>query len=368
MTGFDLSTISNATIGDKQIDTIYYESHPIWCHETLDLIPIVVPSNGGIVRTWQNSLATTGNATFLMKSKANTNLSHVNLTYSASNPKVLANRLDNFGYMMYRFAGYDYWPGGSTMAPYSENLTFGLGGQTLTTRFIGQIDEDNVIFNDGLYVSKIIKIPSCGGSGSATVKFFPYNFNDEFYGMSEFDINLFDYTDTGHTDGQVLYLWNSSSSSFYNSNSSRTIQLANTMFSSFGVSVTGLEGTISYTATQNLTDDFVDTAFVVGDIMMIHFIQEPSSNNRIYYGETIDSYYWPNYLINSLGSEILGEDARTFTFKKLWHLLYPAALENTYSITTEGTCNLDSNTYTWDGKSFKHYTNYANSKMTFTKL
>lgn len=381
---------SNIMLGNNQVKSIYLGNNILWeqnpQRKTLTLMPIVLDSNRNLVLSYKNSLPTQGNSTFIMKVLNDINISDIDIEYPYESfnsnliPRVIFQKLDNYALYCNRFGTFNAWKGGSSDGLYDENVTFKyndqLGVQSKSINFYGNGDEDNQMFLDGLYVNKVIKSPSIGRSGIVKIKFYPYSFDDEFYSMKEFRLSLVDYENIPNTKN--LYLWDFNEHVFRNESNNTIKTLDDTIFSTFNVTYQNLEGIIEYTIKPNYSNEFKEAVLSVRDCM-IHFIQEPHNDNRIYILEwhtrAFNFTNGDSYLDNGdtsenmfqlSGSKIIERDI-TINFTIWTDLLIPESLENEYNIEFEGNTKLNNNKFYWDNISYKFYTCYKDSKIIFKK-
>ena len=396
MDGFILSKASDIKLGNNQINTLQLGNNQLWdingSTKEWVLRPIVMMSTAYIrnsfntVLTDQVEIMATGNTSFIMKPINDIKLSDVEISYpydsfNRGRPRCHFLKLDDFALYIHRFYGWNVWRGGTGSAIWDETTTLKYFGQSKTVKLRGYTDENNKTYINGLYVSKVIKSPSCGSTGVVKISFFPYTFYDEFYAMQTFDLWMIDYTDTNNNPTvngwKKKYLWDNINKVFVHATDGTVIPLSDTMFSSFNVTYEGLKGKIEYTTKPNYTNKFRDIALCTNDAM-VHFIQEPHNDHRIYIGEYADHTYltgtsqyidepqFPEeYLFHICGSKIINRDIEFLNdYKKF--IMYPTSLEAEYNISMIGQIDYIG-TYTWDNLTYKHYRFYKGAKIKFKK-
>lgn len=385
-----LLNVSNIKFGNNQINNLYLGTNKIWSsnpeNKTFDLLPIVMDSDANLRLSYINSLPTQGNSTFIIKPLNGVTPSEIDilLPYESitSNvlPRIVVNKIDDYALLCTRYTNYNQWPGGSSNGLYEEELTYqydnGVNVQQKKINFYGRGDENNQTFMSGLYVNKIIKVPSIGVTGYVNVRFFPYTFDDEFYSMQTFKIYLVDYNDTSNNRVNK-YLWDNVNKTFTHISTGNVINLSDTIFSSFNIVYEGLEGRIEYTIKQNSTNEFRDVALCTMD-SMVHFIQEPHNTHRVYFGDWhtrnitngteqyLDSYNETyEYLFSLLGSRIINRSIE-LNFICWSDFVYPESLEDEYRIIMDGRIDYKGDC-SWDNMTYKYYVTYKDSKIIFKK-
>ena len=385
-----LLNVSNIKFGNNQINNLYLGTDKLWSsnpeNKTFDLLPIVMDSDANLRLSYVNSLPTQGNATFIMKPLNGITPADIDIILPYENitsnllPRIVVNKIDDYALLCTRYNNYNSWQGGTSSGLYEEEITYqydnGTNVQQKKINYYGRGDENNQTFIAGLYVNKIIKIPSCEYSGYVNVRFFPYTFDDEFYSMTTFKIYLIDYNDTSNNRINK-YLWDNTNQTFTHITTGNVINLNDTIFSSFNIVYGGLEGRIEYTINPNTTNNFRDVALCTMDAM-VHFIQEPHNEHRIYFGDFhtrnitngtdkyLDSYNDSNeYLFSLCGSRILNRSIE-INFIRWSDFLYPQSLENEYNIIMEGRIDYKYNV-SWDNMTYKYYVPYKDSKIIFKK-
>lgn len=386
----ELINASNIMFENEQVKNVYLGRTSLWEQnpqsKTFTLQPIVLDSDANLVLTYKNSLPTQGNSTFLIKTPG-VDISKIDISYPYESinsnviPRVIFQKIDNYALYCNRYGTFNSWPGGTTTGLFEENVTFTykdqLGSQSKEINFYGRGDENNQMFLEGLYVNKVIKVPSKGKTDSVNIKFYPYTFDDEFYSMQTCKIWLVDYEDTSN-NRQNLYLWDNDNHVFRHTTNDNVKTLNDTIFSSFEVSYYGLTGTINYTIKPNESGVFKDAALSIRDCM-VHFVQEPHDAHRIYivnwHTRAFNFANGDSYLCNGdtsenmfhLSGSVVIDNNIEFNFTKWVDVLIPESLEEEYNIEFVGNTKSNNGTYEWDDISFKFYTCYTNSKIIFNK-
>ena len=393
MTGFELYKASNIQLGNNQVNNLQLGNDSLWNTNEKEWIlqPVVMMSTAYIrnsfntVLTDQVEIMATGNTSFIMKSLNDVKLSDIEVSYpyesfNRGRPRCHFLKLDDWAFYIHRFYGWNTWNGGTGSAIWDETTTLNYFNQSKTVKLKGYTDENNKTYISGLYVSKVIKSPSCGYEGIVKINFFPYTFYDDFYAMQTIELYMIDYTNINSnptvSGWKQKYLWDNTNKVFRHSDGTE-ISLSDTMFSKFNVTYEGLKGEIEYEIKPNYTNEFRDIAICTNDAM-IHFIQEPHNEHRIYIGEWadhtyltgttkyIDNPYYPEeYLFHICGSKIID---KTITFYNIYKkfIMYPISLENEYKISMIGQID-DMGMHYWDNMVYKHYRFYKGSKITFKK-
>lgn len=398
----DISTIINASnimLGNKQVNNIYCGSNKIWGtsnEQTFDILPIVMDSDSYLRLSPVSSYAVTGNTAFIMKPLSNENfklsdikidyLSGVNETGDSVSNKVRIQRIDDYALLFTRLYRFDDWSGGMTGSIFTENTTLTLNNQTKQLTFKGKTDENNTRLLRGKYVSRVIKIPACGASGQEKVYMYPYTFYSDFYAMQTFNIYYLDYNDPSN-ERKNNYLWDNNLQTFNKDGVIKTLN--DTLFSSLNINYECLECTINYTIGPNNTNQFRETV-LYGAQVLLHFIQEPHNDHRIYIRRDVrrglDSKYINdndtnfNYLFNLSSSKIVNKSieicdgAEEAVYKNVegqsstgTYVLYPITLENEYNIILSGSHTIYDDLYTWDNIQFKRCKLGRDSKIIFNK-
>lgn len=324
------------------------------------LSPVLMSSRmgDGIYRQYSGYMSVTGNALWYMKASG-ADLGKVTITQDRYNVK--AQRIGNWGYIMSRLYQNDGWPGGIGGSDWMQQMSFTSGSTTLNGTFRSDIDEDNTTLLSGCYVNKVFRIPSIQYSGYTKYYFYPYTFNSNMYGETKMNVQYYDIATNAIYDIDDSF------------------DFSNTIFQSISSSIDGITGTLNYTIKANTTNNYREGAIIVNETL-IHFLQEPASNNRIFFGKADNDMYLDNdnwsqhneeYLFHQLGSYDLDGDFE-LTFTEMYQMvLYPQDLTDRYNIVVENGELSGSSTVTWvDGTVFlwKGTGATTNIKIKFIKL
>lgn len=340
-----------------------------------DLVMYCIASDVGTIK-WSDSpsftfnktgsfvyFSMTGNTTCLLKPTRSVDLSKFTVT---KNSFITFYTIDNYAFLINRNTGYNTWIGGLSSGAYTANkLSLNYNNTTTYESYLVQnIDEDNVVFNEGLYINKLIRIPSTGTDANRTnaLKVWTY----------PFDFDSYDFMAEEIADNYVyLCNWNSyivsntdsvlniKNGNLYDTNNVQVGTLANnTILNSLSISTSGLDISLEYSIGQNTTNQYREAALLIGNCM-VHFLQEPASSTRIYYGYStgrvdpryLDRYngvtdkgttptlytdkYW-DYLFQGNSSKVLTEDTSISNTEGVWYMLYPTNITDTYNISTSG--------------------------------
>ena len=381
MTSDKLINASDIKLGNTNVQALYIGSKKLWergeIFPTFELNPVVIESDGMLrlnyfkyqsdITAGITSYTMTGNSTCIFKASPGIKLSDIDISYlggtDGAQNKVLIQRIDDFALLFCRgnASSHGTWVGGTTGSNYNEYTDLTYKNQTLHLRFKGVTDEDNAVFSDGMYVSKVIKIPACGRSGTEILTYYPYTFYSYMYSLTTLNMYLVDYDYDNTNNRKNLCLWDNENKVFtYNDPyNSRTIPLNETIFKSLNTSYEYLEGKITYSIGANNTNEFRDTSVKINDCML-HFVQEPHNDHRIYIRRNrrvaLDTKYTESndYMFQLFESKIL-KGSMEFEFEKPGYIVYPIALENEYDILTEGNMAASNMIYTWDNMNFRFY-------------
>ena len=296
--------------------------------------------------------------------------------------------LDDYGMFFMRTRGYGSWQGGSTTnASYGGTFTVSTVNDTSLQRkveFDGRTDENNVILLRGEIVSKALRVPSSGFSGTIQLWQYPYTFD----------------TDVFFTDPKMVYITKSGEQ-----------ELTVTTIDNNILQVEGISGNIqnindncldyqfSYNIEKNDVNDYKYHIIVLsnGAInttalkygfdgsrsgVMLHFIQEYRVKNRIYYGngfinsKTFDDnynltqtekYYYHSWF-ETCSSKILTEDSFTVDIPATT-VAYPNSDVFEYEISTSNGDNLEilDNNYVWGEETYTIVKLPSGNRAIFTK-
>lgn len=374
------------------VDTFNYNEHQV-DFNPLTITPIMIGSeNYHVVNYLDYPLKVTGNSVFLAKAADRKNLS--NTVIESSSDLVTIYPVDNWGFIFQRLSENNRWPGGDVNAAGSSSATIKLDAVSIPIEFKTEVDENNNVFLEGLYTDKVIRVPQSGRSGKIKIELFPYRFDsaylpsnaDMFY-LSLYDATTDEYSPYVDGDGIFSYLY---------------------------MQRDGLDFTVDYIINANNTGSIRNSivVFTYNDhqnlkFLTMHFIQETSSQNRIYFGQKSDSQYWDKYTniednatanrvyryydtsagtykwsadeskydsswaFDTAGSHVLTEDSFTLSSPySNWHFMYPEDLTNRYTITASDSISRtpDRMPYKWGGVDYKLIGSIPSSvTYTFTK-
>lgn len=226
-----------------------------------------------------------GNSNFFIRTNVQ-NAGVVNITQTKKGMDFVY-RIDTYGLGFLRYIGYNGWGGGTTPGPqYDNTVTFTSStDNTLSKNMVlkARTDENNTTFTKGLYTAKLIRIPASVSSGNVVLRFFPYSFESGYF-YNQTDVYSIDASNVGKiVDGSLV-------------KKPAVTQVDpedNGTFVNMTLTDSGLESTLRYTVTANTTNNYRYAFFrfrrpthdqTINSTCEIHFIQEPYSRNRIYYG------------------------------------------------------------------------------------
>lgn len=284
-----------------------------------ELYPEFVPTNNsrlyprvasGDTYSLPSSIYLMGNSNFFIRTKE-VNTGKINITRSWKSMDYVY-RIDDYGYGYMKAIYYDRWPGGQTQS-YASTVTFTPENDSTkakTFNFLSQVDEDNTVFQKGLLLSRLLRIPSSGLTGDIKMYFFPYGFNSNLF-YEDIKCVVIDCSQVGDFDS------NNNIIRYPTITGVETANLVNNVFLEelLPTRVGATELNLHYRAGANNTADY-RYAFVAIDISdtyssynnivgsRVHFIQEPYSANRVYYGDVPkDAKWWEAYADSSDSSQ-----------------------------------------------------------------
>lgn len=341
----------------------------------------------------------TGNSVFLAKVDGETDLSQLEvLNYS---PEVMPMPIDDWGILFSRLFDYGRWEGGIYIDRYNITETLKVGTKSIDVRFTNETDEDNIQLFDGCYVNKVVRIPSTGISNTS-LSFFSYMFSFNEFGKPYPYFYILDYQKILNNEASYPYvLYNGS---FYDEKllgrvytsyefrgtdaypKTAQYSLQDTMLTDLSlVPVDSLNFKVNYSIGANPSSSYRHLAIIIQGGLLINFLQEPASSNRIYFGIPhpagyeresngyIDNYthtwvspHTDNYLFHTLGSYDLskyssGEEyiVKSYDRRTKYTLLYPVDIEQRFTITVSSNVNsgvLSEDTLSWGNVSYKMVT------------
>lgn len=377
------TTVYDNTGGQETVFEVYPEIVP---HDDIILQPYIQnTSNSYTIPT----MALCGNANFFIRIKKN-NAGDITINNAnSSSEKDIIYKIDDYGYGFFRNVGYNEWIGGAVPSSvYNNTIAFTPSADSSlskTIKLYANVDEDNQTYFDGLYTAKLIRVPSSGLTGSFTTKYFPYTF-DVSYFQAQTSVYTIDVSDVGSisSGGGAIKYGTLTQVSPENNDTYVAMTLSNQ----------GLESTINYTIGQNASGRYRYAFFhitrakrVAANIMRgaeIHFIQEPYSANRIYYGNVFkDANLWGNYITNPsdnikyhvffqfANSEILTSSIEITakksenTTNKINVLCIPSALSVTITPSISSSDILTTN-YMWGNQAYDIYKLASSANTTYT--
>lgn len=225
-----------------------------------------------------------GNSNFFIRTKVN---NAGDIIISQTNPIVQKRmdhvyKIDNYGLGFFRSTRYNEWAGGSTPgSSFTNNVTFTSSKDSSLSKTLAlsaETDEDNTTFIKGLFTAKLLRLPASAFHGEFTLKFFPYNFDSNYF-YTPTSLRVVDASKVGETvDGTLVR---------------RPVETNvdpsdNGTYVSTAITNSGLESTVNYSVTKNETGQYRYVFFRLfrqnWNTCEVHFIQESYSRNRIYYG------------------------------------------------------------------------------------
>lgn len=397
-----MSSIRNLTFNSGAVQNVFFDNHSAAsvnydnvtvfggeeesAETVFELYPEFIPTNKSrtepiinypnTIYTIPNYYAITGNASFFIRADQQ-NTGEVTIT-KTNGDVVHGYKIDDYGYGIFRNVGYNNWTGGSIGGNYDCTITFTPANDASLARtfqFVKMGNEGDTIFLRGLYKSKLIRIPASGINNYWYLVFlvFPYNF--EIYDK-DVTWKVYDCSVVGTKTGNNQVIRNSTEAIY------STAEIGNHIFlDSFNfVRDTVSQHTIKFSVDENNTEKYKYNYIDVG--AQIQFLQEPRSNNRIYYGtipnlpEFWDEYNDRNnaftnyaYIFQLANSEIVttskvlvgATDSNNKNYKNV--LCVPA---NTYSITVSDNSNpsVIASSYYWGDQEYIIY--QMNEGVTYT--
>jgi hypothetical protein len=305
----NIVNFKGVTVYDNtQPDTVEFELYPEFVSTHTDILYPRVPS--GNTYSLPSSFYLMGNSNFFIRTKA-VNTGEITITRSY-NSIDYPYRIDNYGYGFMRAIFYDRWPGGQTQT-YGSTVTFTPENdptQAKTIKFLSEVDENNTEFQKGLLLSRLLRIPSSGLTGDIKMYFFPYSFDSSLF-YDDIKCMVIDCSQVGDFDS------NSNIIRYPTITGVEPTNLVNNVFLEelLPTRVGATELNLHYKAGANNSADY-KYAFVAIDISnryssynnmtasKVHFIQEPYSANRVYYGDVPkDAKWWEAYADSSDSSQ-----------------------------------------------------------------
>lgn len=387
---FKSNTVQGVTSNSHTVASVLYDTTLVFGGEEepaetiFELLPEFIPTNDSQVEptikrnktvyTIPNYYRLTGNSNFFVRANQQ-NTGEVTIT-KTNGSYIHGYKIDNYGYGIFRNMGYNNWPGGNLGGNYGSTITFTPANDTTLAKtflFTAETDEDNTAFLRGLYLAKLIRIPASGISSYLVF----LNFYSTFIIYDDgFDWAVYDCSVVGTKDGDNNVIKKSTKTVY----SSAEIE-DNIFLDTFTViREAPHQHRIRFSVGENTTGSYKYN--FIGGGPTVHFIQEPRSNNRIYYG-TIPNLpqFWEEYndavtdftnhayIFQLANSEIVttskvltgATGSNNRNYKNV--LCVPA---NTYSITTSNNSNpsVIVSSYYWGDQEYIIY--QMNGGVTYT--
>lgn len=387
---FKSNTVQGVTSNSHTVASVMYDTTLVFGGEeepaeaVFELLPEFVPTNTTIVEptikrnktvyTIPNYYRLTGNSNFFVRANQH-NTGEVTIA-KTNGIYIHGYKIDNYGYGIFRNMGYNNWPGGDLRGNQDSTITFTPANDTALAKtflFSSETDEDNTAFLRGLYLAKLIRIPASGISSYLIFLNFYSTF--DIYDTSP-DWTIYDCSVVGtkDEDNNVIKV---SAKTVYSS-----AEIENNIFLDTFTVIKDAphQRTVRFSVGENTTGAYRYNFISSGS--QVHFIQEPRSNNRIYYG-TIPNLpqFWEEYndavtdftnhayIFQLANSEIVTTSkvltGATGSNNKNYRnvLCVPA---NTYSITTSDNSNppIIASSYYWGDQEYIIY--QMNGGVTYT--
>lgn len=402
-----MSSIKNLTFNSGAVQNVFFNNHSatsvIYNNITVfggeeesaetvfELYPEFVPTDKtsteptikskNTIYTIPNYYRISGNSNFFVRANQQ-NTGEVTIT-KTNGSVIHGYKIDDYGYGIFRNTGYNNWPGGNLLGNYDCTITFTPANDTSlakTFKIYKETDENNTHFLRGLYTSKLIRIPASGIADYWYLVYlvFPYTFN--LYDISEFTWKVYDCSVVGTKDSNNQIIKTSAEATY------DTAEIGSHIFlNSFNfVEDTVFQHTLKFSVGENNTGRYRYNYINAG--AQIQFLQEPRSNNRIYYG-TIPNLpkFWDEYndkkdaftnyayIFQLANSEIVttskvlvgAPNSNNKTYRNV--LCVP---KNTYSVTTDNNSNppIVSSSFYWGDQEYIIYQMNGNVTHTVTAL
>lgn len=308
---------------DSQVLTVKYNDTVVYdasgdIQTVFELYPEVVQTNSTpepTINRFDDSytipnLTMSGNTNFFIRTKK-VNTGNIIITNNSENTEFIY-QIDNYGYGYLKLKEYNGWQGGTTYR-YSTTVTLTPSNDTTLKKTIycaNTTDEDNTVFHRGLLLAKLIRIPYSGISDNLKMYFFPFNF-DSRYLYDDIYCAKINCSNVGETTQGGSIIRNAT----YVSHTPDTIVndvFLNTLYPSrdnaYRVNLAfsaGENGTGNYRyafVSFNIGTAYSSTSTTLNGVQ-VHFIQEPYSENRIYYGKVPNEpRLWDSYAANGTNS------------------------------------------------------------------
>ena len=376
---FNSNSISSLSYNNSEVNTLIFKNLYNWQVEgELEFIisPLLMQSTGEILNvsispSYSNNtnVYITGNHIMFCRTQ---NCLPKDIIINSGNVSFDKLAVDNYGMMLSRIYSRGNWPGGTSSNMFNVNTTFSVGNQSCNKfNFISQVDENNTCFLKDLFTTNVIRVPSTGFTNfSLNYYLYPY----------DFDSNLFSYdVNNLYSSDPVYHVFeiDNNSRNMQTQMTSRQDIINNTIFSDINLSSQETVVTLTCSIENNSTNNYREVGIIFGDTL-VHFIQEPYNQNRIYYNK-YKPYYSPS--IDYSSSETLFQEMESYVLQDQYEInstlddyliLLPENLENRYTITWNSSSgvlypiNQDNNIYSWSGINYKCY-GCGSNQLTFTR-
>lgn len=372
-------------LDESESVTPSFELYPeVVAHHTTTLEPEISALSTSYVIPFMSFV---GNANFFMRVEKE-NAGEITISYSNFNGMDYVYKIDDYGYGFFRSSP---WVGGNsnTFTNYKTDITLTPSNDTSlakTLSLTGRYDEDNTTFFKGYYTAKLIRIPYSGLDDSLSVEFYPYTFASEYFYLPA-RVNKIDVSNVGKViDGELVRCGTITEVSSDGDNGT---------FVDLNIINSGEESFINYSVDENNTGkyryaffDFSRTAPYgsSNDLYgaQVHFIQEPFSSHRIYYGNVPSNpSHWEAYMRDKsdnlkyhtyfqiANSEILTSSKEITALKKdntrnrVNVLCVPTALSHTVTPSID-TNDIITDNYMWGNQSYIIYKLASSEDTTYT--
>ena len=394
---YNNNTVENVVFNNSAVDIVKYNETTVYDNTSQDIVfevyPEFVPHDNIRLQPYipyNSSSYTIPTAYLLGQSNFFVRIKQQNagdITINNEGWLDCVYKIDNYGYGFFRYYGYGIWIGGgwSNIQQYRKTITFTPSADYTLAKSLPiqtNVDEDNTVFFKGMFTGKLIRIPSSGISSYLTVQFYPYTFDDGFF-YEQTRLARLDVSSVGQTvDGALV---KSGTINFVSPSDNGTF-LATDIVNS------GLEARVNYSTGANTTGQYryAFLHFDRGNTTSVtnmhgveaHFIQEPYSANRIYYGNVPqEAKFWEPYVdtpVNTLkyhnifqyaNSEIVS-GTKQFIMNSSGNtsdrhnvICVPAALS--YTITPNSYSTL-AESYMWGEQAYNIYKMTGSGNITYT--
>lgn len=398
---YNSTVVSNITFNDSQTNIVNFNGVAVYDNTQPDtvefeLYPEFVPTNNNILYprvgsgdtySLPSSFYLVGNSNFFIRTKA-VNTGEITITRSNKYMDYVY-RIDNYGYGYMRDLHYDEWPGGSSLS-YGSIVTFTPENdptQAKTFNFLSQVDEDNTVFQKGLLLSRLLRIPSSGLSGDIKMYFFPYDF-DAGYFYKDIKCTVINCSQVGDSSSNIIRY--PTVIGVGPENLVDNVFLEELLPTRVGAAELNLHYKTGVNSTSNYKYAFVEInisgTYSSHNSMLgsrVHFIQEPYSANRVYYGDvpkepkwweaykdSSDSSLRYHYMFQFTNSEILTGSRDVTCAPANYYIqtviLVPTNLPHTVTSETGSYTELtDSENYYWGNQEYTIY-NLTTSNAVYT--